>query len=494
VDVRRYGTRALLVSPRVDVPRTHPDVVGVVPGAETVLVVVRRHDALTSVGDWIAALGADVRTERAPTSGSEVVVDVVYDGVDLEDVAAATGMSVAEVVALHAAGRYRCDFCGFAPGFGYLSGLDQRLVLPRRATPRTSVPAGSVAIAGAYTGVYPSASPGGWLLLGRTDAPLWDLDRDPPALIGPGTTVRFQQVGAVSGRPRPAKTDRTPPRPGNGSEAAQIGRRGVLRVVAAGVATSWQDHGRAGFAHLAVPASGAVDRSSADLVNRLVGNDAGAAVLETAGGLVLEAVVPVVVADSTSGALHALTRGERLRLEPAEGEVWAYLAVRGGFAARRVLGSLSWDTLSRLGPHPPEAGDVLAAGRDPGRPVATDHAPRRPAEHQTVVRVRVGPRADWIAPHALDQLTGTLWTVETTSRVGVRLDGAPLERARRTELPSEGLVTGAIQVPPDGRPVVMLADHPTTGGYPVLAVVEESDLGWVAQRPPGSGLRFRIAY
>jgi biotin-dependent carboxylase-like uncharacterized protein len=265
-------------------------------------------------------------------------------------------------------------------------------------------------------------------------------------------------------------------------------------VVAAGVATSLQDQGRAGFAHLAVPASGAVDRRAADLVNRLVGHDAGAAVLETAGGLVLEAVAPAVVADSTSGGLHALMAGDRLHLEPASGEVWAYVAVRGGFATERVLGSLSWDTLSRIGPRPPQPGDVLAAGRDPGRPVATDQAPRHPVEHPTVVRVRVGPRADWVTPSALDQLTDTDWTVSTTSRVGVRLEGPPLERIRHTELPSEGLVSGAIQVPPDGRPVVMLADHPTTGGYPVLAVVDESELGRVAQRPSGSALRFRIAY
>ena len=127
-------------------------------------------------------------------SDREVVLDVVYDGDDLGDVAGAAGLTVEEVVEIHSGALYGCDFCGFAPGFAYLSGLDPRLHLPRRATPRTSVPAGSVAIAGPYTAAYPSASPGGWHLLGRTDATMWDLGADPPALITPGATVRFRPV------------------------------------------------------------------------------------------------------------------------------------------------------------------------------------------------------------------------------------------------------------------------------------------------------------
>ena len=142
-------------------------------------------------------------------------------------------------------------------GFAYLSGLDPRLHLPRRATPRPSVPAGSVAIAGPYTAAYPSASPGGWHLLGRTDATLWDLDADPPALITPGTTVRFNPIWAGS----VPNTARIPPRRRSGTNPAQIGGSPVLRVVNAGVATSLQDRGRPGYAHLGVPGSGAVDRA-----------------------------------------------------------------------------------------------------------------------------------------------------------------------------------------------------------------------------------------
>jgi KipI family sensor histidine kinase inhibitor len=492
VEVRRYGTRALLISPReVALLIDHPGVVEVVPGAETVLVVVRDADAVDSVGDSVEALEAgNVRSDVADDSGREVVLDVVYDGEDLADVAAASGLSVESVIALHSGALYRCDFCGFAPGFAYLSGLDPRLHLPRRATPRASVPAGSVAIAGAYTAAYPSASPGGWNLIGRTDALLWDLADDPPALIPPGTTVRFRARVARSGRPTAPKTDRRPPRRGTGPEAAQNGNP-VLRVITVGVATSLQDRGRAGYAHLAVPGSGALDRRSADLVNRLVGNPPDAAALETAGGLVLEAIAPATVADSTTGAVQALRPGMTISVDPAPGESWAYLAVRGGFEGQHALGSRSWDGLSKLGPPPPEPGDTMNAGPDPATPVATDQAPHPTAQQAIVVNVSVGPRADWFAPDAMDQLTTTAWTVAATSRVGLRLTGQALIRTRTEELPSEGLVLGAIQVPPDGQPVVMLADHPTTGGYPVLAVVDDDDIGRLVQRPPGSTVRFR---
>ena len=266
---------------------------------------------------------------------------------------------------------------------------------------------------------------------------------------------------------------------------------GVLRVVNAGVATSMQDRGRPGYAYLGVPGSGAVDRASADLVNRLVGNPPEAAVLETAGGLVLEAIAPVTVAESATGAVRALTAGQTIVANPAEGQLWAYLAVRGGLELEQVLGSLSWDSLSKLGPRPPQPGETFAGGSDPGEPVVTDQAPRHPpSEQSTVVRARVGPRADWFTEQAVNDLTRTDWTVASSSRVGVRLSGPVLTRARDHELPSEGLVTGAIQVPPDGQPVVMLADHPTTGGYPVIAVVDDADIGRLAQRPPGTTVRF----
>jgi KipI family sensor histidine kinase inhibitor len=198
VKVRPFGDAALLVEP--DEPAAvlplarlldgEPDVLEVVPGARTLL--------LRSSPAGVAALTERVLTlaDTAPAlvapRGEEVVLDVVYDGADLEATAAELELSSAELVRRHAAGAYVVAFCGFAPGFAYLTGLDPALHVSRLAAPRTSVPAGAVGIAGEFTGVYPRSSPGGWRLLGRTDAILWDLERRPPALLVPGTPVRFR--------------------------------------------------------------------------------------------------------------------------------------------------------------------------------------------------------------------------------------------------------------------------------------------------------------
>jgi 5-oxoprolinase (ATP-hydrolysing) subunit B len=193
-----YGDEALLVEP--DDPesvlsvaaaaRAEPGVLEVVPAARTLLV-----RAAPDVLDRLAALLPGLATDGTPTKpedADEVVLDVDYDGPDLADTATELGLSTAELVRRHAAGRYVVAFCGFAPGFAYLRGLDPALHIGRRAEPRTRVPAGSVGIAGEFSGVYPRESPGGWRLLGRTDARLWDVDRTPPALLAPGTGVRFR--------------------------------------------------------------------------------------------------------------------------------------------------------------------------------------------------------------------------------------------------------------------------------------------------------------
>jgi KipI family sensor histidine kinase inhibitor len=193
-----YGADAVLLEPgdpRILLAlaaglRGEPGVHEVVPAARTLLVR-GTPDALTAVAARLPELTAGAAA-HPPPAGDEVVLEVRYDGADLETTAREVGLSAAELVDRHAAGRYVVAFCGFSPGFAYLTGLDELLQVPRLAEPRTRVPAGSVAIAGEFTGVYPTASPGGWRLLGRTDAPLWDLARTPPALLAPGTRVRFR--------------------------------------------------------------------------------------------------------------------------------------------------------------------------------------------------------------------------------------------------------------------------------------------------------------
>lgn len=276
----------------------------------------------------------------------------------------------------------------------------------------------------------------------------------------------------------------------------------ALEVVRPGPLTTVQDAGRRGQAALGIGRSGACDRRAYALANRLVGNLPGAAVLEvTFGGLEVRARGDLLVA--TSGARcagpwpHAapsrLRDGELLRLGlPATG-VRTYVAVRGGLAVEPVLGSRSTDVLAGTGPPVLLAGDVLPVGPASGPLPVVDVAPVvEPAGGDIPLTVLPGPRRDWFDDAAWSQLLSTRWVVTADSdRVGLRLDGAPLGRSTAGELPSEGMVRGAVQVPPSGLPVVLLADSPVTGGYPVLAYVADQDVDLVAQLRPGQGAHLR---
>lgn len=264
----------------------------------------------------------------------------------------------------------------------------------------------------------------------------------------------------------------------------------MIEVARPGIASTFQDLGRPGFAHVGVGAAGAVDRHLAALVNRLVGNGPAAVVVETCGDLELVASEPVIVATSDGLAPTTVTRGQRILVRPgAHGRLWQYVAVRGGFAVDAVLGSASRDTLAGLGPVPLIEGQRLVTSSASGVFTVVDQAPLR--ELATVVRIVPGPRREWFSDASWDELAFAPWTVTTTSRIGVRLAGGTIERVVRRELPSEGLVRGAIQVPPGGEPVMMLADHPTTGGYPVIAVVHPDDVAIVGQHSAGSRISFR---
>ncbi len=276
----------------------------------------------------------------------------------------------------------------------------------------------------------------------------------------------------------------------------------MLTVLAPGPLTTVQDLGRPGLAGIGVGRSGACDRASAALANRLVGNDPGAAVLEaTLGGLAVRAEADLVVV--TTGARPAgcpahdaplaLPAGATLRLGTPAAGLRTYLAVRGGIAVEPVLGSRSTDLLAGLGPPALRGGDVLPVGAPAGPMPGVDVAPvADPPGGEVTVRLLPGPRADWLTDEALDVLATAAWTVTSESnRIGLRLDGPALERRVAGELPSEGLVRGALQVPPSGTPVLFLADAPVTGGYPVAGYVADADVDRCAQLRPGQTLRLR---
>ncbi|NSC21465.1 biotin-dependent carboxyltransferase family protein [Streptomyces albus subsp. chlorinus] len=283
-----------------------------------------------------------------------------------------------------------------------------------------------------------------------------------------------------------------------------------LETVRAGALTTVQDLGRAGYAHLGVPRSGALDPAAHRLANRLVGNPETAATLETtltgcavrvlrpAVAVVTGAPCPVSVdgCPAAWGQPVRLPAGAVLDVGTATHGVRSYVAFAGGVDAEPVLGSRATDLLSGLGPAPLTDGSVLRLGapHPEDRPPTADTAPWAAPPDELVLPVVPGPRDDWFAPEGLRTLRTAGYRVSAASnRIGLRLEGPALARAREGELASEGMPLGAIQVPPEGRPVIFLADHPTTGGYPVIGVVPADALGAAAQAPPGTPVRFTPA-
>jgi biotin-dependent carboxylase-like uncharacterized protein len=288
-----------------------------------------------------------------------------------------------------------------------------------------------------------------------------------------------------------------------------------VEVLAPGPLTTIQDLGRPGWAHIGVPRSGAADRESLRLANRLVGNADGAAVLETTlvgprlrfDGRVTIALTGASV-DVRAGdrqlAMNepfTLDASNELRVGTTRRGLRSYVAFAGGIDVPLVLGSAATDVLTGLGPPALERGDVLRIGPEGGGrasgPPALETTPTPGTspvlELPDLARLQVilGPRNDWFTNESIKRLVTAEFTVnQASNRIGIRLDGPALERARSGELRSEGLVAGAIQVPADGQPILLLADHPTTGGYPVIAVVQSHSLPHAAQLRPGQRLRF----
>jgi KipI family sensor histidine kinase inhibitor len=514
-----------------------PGVVELVPAARTVLISFDpRRTGAEALEEAIRGLE---RTDSSTGEAREVTIDVRYDGEDLAEVAELLSVSPAEVIARHQAATWQVAFAGFAPGFGYLAGDDELFDVPRRSSPRTRVPVGAVALAGEFTGVYPRSSPGGWQLIGRTEARLWDLDRQPPALFVPGTIVRFVEaeresvdLGAGAGADdasasassaavearssaavetgSSAEAGDAENAPGNATSAAGH----AVEVVRPGLQLLIEDLGRPGFNSMGVSGAGAADRTALRRGNRLVGNAESAAGLESfGGGAVLRVIgdgvaavtgaagsITVTGADGTIhrprlGEAFAIADGDELELGGTDQGARRYLALRGGIDVDTALGSASTDTLAGLGPAALDRGSRLSLHDPRTAPHLVDPHPRSecalPRPGQTVtMTVTLGPREDWFTSAGIETLLSQEWTVTHESdRVGLRLSGqVALERARTGELPSEGAVTGALQVPPSGQPVLFGPDHPLTGGYPIIASVDDVD--FAAQLPPGVKLRF----
>jgi len=431
----------------------------------------------------------DLARDLEPTHdvGRRIEIPAVYDGEDLPDVAQALGLREQDVVEIHSGRDYSVLMLGFSPGFGYLGFVDERLRRPRRKTPRTRVPAGSIAMAGPQTGIYPRALPGGWNLLGRTSRPLFRPEARPPSLLMPGDQVRF--VPAASLEPAPA-------------EMEIKGQGSGVRVIDPGVLTTIQDAGRPGLRRWAVPQAGFADPVSARAANHCVGSPPDAPLMEVYGPglrIVFDKTTLIAIAgarvqaelergDLEGGAMplpmHAAIRvreSNALNILALEDGARAYIAI-AGLDPPRLLGSASADLGSGL-LRPLGAGDRLGIGsfdadRAGDSPSVVATSPER-------IRVILGPQADHFDEATIQTFFSAAWRVGLDSdRMGARLDGPKLVHSGPSEIVSDGMVQGCIQVPPDGRPIVMLSECPTTGGYPKLGCVASADVGLLAQAVP----------
>ena len=460
-------------------------------------------DARKHVNELLTALDPS-KLPRAPLKE----VPTVYDGDDLDDVSRQTGMSREDVIRLHSETEYRVYMVGFTPGFAYMGLTDPKLDLRRRATPRTRVPAGSVAIAMRQTAIYPSRVPGGWHLLGRAEhRTLFDSNATPPSFFVPGDRVKFVPVKALPDLESKNALLALPSSSPSPSPAPAI------EVEDGGLLTSVQDCGRPGFGRHGVPVAGAMDPRALDDANQLVGNDPGAAALEcTVDGPRLRCLQATVasIAGADLGAVverrdlgrwqpapgssFRLRPGNVLAFEGARSGARAYIAFAGGIDVPLVLGSRSTYLTAGFGGYRGRAlqkGDRLALV--PGSSsTAGKRIRREPDEGDAVLRVIWGPQDDYFTDKARATLESCTYTVGPCSdRMGYRLEGETLAHRDAQQIVSDGNALGSIQVPPDGLPIVLLADRATTGGYPKIATVVTADVARLAQLLPGERVRFR---
>ncbi|HLP84201.1 MAG TPA: 5-oxoprolinase subunit PxpB [Phycisphaerales bacterium] len=496
--------RRALASERCDVVATLGEVAIVCEPSMNAVRVALLENAMRAAVENVATI--------EEVAGRVVVVPVCYDDAfapDADEVAKTCGIARADIAKLHAGREYVAGFVGFSPGFAYLQGVDERLRLGRRQTPRPRVEAGSVAIAGEQTAVYPSATPGGWHVIGRTPVRVFDATRERPAMIEAGDCVRFEAISREQFDAMVASQSASECKSANdyASDAA-------LRVEHPGSLASVQDAGRRGWMHAGVSASGSADWISRVVANRIVGNDDDAPVIEASlSGPTLLALCEVtlvvcgaqaaMVIEQGTGRLVEVTTmtpitlhaGERLRVRGYSGGARIVIAVGGGVRAASVLGSCSTHVTTRLGGRVLKAGDVIAIGEAVRAGVRASAGARGWLQHaimRRTLRVTLHSHAAMLGADAVERFAASLWQINTRSdRVGVRLEGASLTHGV-SSMASHATLTGDIEVTPDGGLVVLGPDGPVTGGYPVIASVIDADMSALMQARAGEWVRFVV--
>jgi KipI family sensor histidine kinase inhibitor len=483
----------------------------VIPGVRDVVstyhsVAVYFDPLITDARDVQASLERATKRPASPVHGRLLEIPVEYGGQwgpDIQEIAAQSGQSVETVVRLHSERDYRVFMLGFLPGFAYLGPVNPSIASPRKSVPRERVRAGSVGIAGQQTGVYPVDSPGGWQIIGHTFTRMFDAAQWPAALLTPGDSVRFM--------PQVSQPRREMARVSAGAQSTPARRS--ITVIEPGLLSTIQDGGRWGHQASGVPVSGAMDWIAYRTANAIVGNEPGSAAVEaTLAGpkLRFDQRTTFAIAGADFGATLDGVRvphcaavsapaGGVLRFNAPVSGARTYVAVDGGIDVPRVLGSRSTHLLSRMGG---TQGRTLLQGDRLGLGVETAPQRRRkPIPEASAygrsggarLRVIPGPQTEYFPSEALDTLQQRRFIVSPKSnRMGYRLQGDPIRALRDQEMISDAAFTGAIQVPPSGEPILLMADRQTTGGYPQLAVVITADIPLAAQLAPGNWVEFRV--
>jgi antagonist of KipI len=471
---------------------------------------IARHELIVRVRE-LSGFSGD--SSPAADTGRTIRVPVCYGGEfgpDLDFVAGFNGISAEDVVKIHCASEYPVYMLGFLPGFPYLGDVQESISAPRLENPRLTVAAGSVGIAGKQSGIYPLESPGGWRIIGRTPLRLFDPGSSRPFLMAAGDTVKFEPISESEFHALKVEIE-------SGLDSIEvisgnIEDSAVMTVVKPGLMTTVQDEGRFGFREYGMPVSGAMDRYACTVANILAGNGPLSAVLEMTltGGVFRferDAYVSVCGADM-QGMLNGVairnwsafpvTAGSELSFGPAVSGCRSYLAVRGGIAVPLVMGSRSTCLRAGTGGFRGRAlktGDVLCFGEVENMIKKARVLPRRfvPRHSESILlRVLPGPQEDHFTEQGISVFYSSEYRVSPRNdRMGYLLEGpAVIRHCKGADIVSDALCPGAVQVPGNGLPIIMTADHQTTGGYAKIGAVIGADLGGLAQARQGNRIRF----
>ena len=461
-------------------------------------------------------------------SARTITIPVCYEdqefAPDLEKVALHAKLSKEEVIKLHSSSDYLIYMMGFLPGFPYLGGMNPQLETPRLETPRTKIPAGSVAIGGAQTGLYPVESPGGWNIIGRTPLRLFDVKRKPFFLYEAGDKIRFLPItreefenfdeslwlAQVAGKSE--ASIETSDDAADSKEVYECG--GGIKILEPGLLTSIQDSGITGFQKYGIGQSGAMDQTSFALANQICGNEKNAACLETT--LAGPSIRFVTACDfAITGAVfeNATLDGMRIEMNKkisakagsllscgfASKGLRSYIAFSGGLLVPKVFRSSSTNLKSKIGGYMGrklQADDQLAIGINKKNPllVPDNKSTEGFTENKDVLLLDCikSSQFDFFQEKIVKKFTDSIYTVSAESdRMGIRFTGPGLE-CGKTDIISDAIPFGAVQITSAGLPVVMAADRQTTGGYAKIACVKKSAMYRLAQALPGTKVRFNL--